>query len=264
MFHCPRPNSKNAISSLDKKIQYNPEYFGISNDSVNGDGSGIRICVIDTGYPVHNKIPVSLENVIDFSNNKNGARDDHGHATGVAGILKGNGDVKGIAPAADMFYAKAIANSGQGTHSAVHASILYAIVKNVDIIVMSFGCNVEHPLLNDVINKAYKSGICLFAATGNINSKKKDIIYPANFSEVMGVGYTKGNERKEILDARPGVALPYKSLDTMYKHNDYIKMSGNSILTPVVAGMAARIIQKYDRKMTPKQVYSALTTICCY
>jgi len=263
MFKCPKPNSRYAVSSLKEKVIYSPEYFGISDNSLRGTGRGVRVCIIDTGYPNHKSIPVSLGDAIDFSDSKKGARDEHGHATGVAGIIKGTGEIQGLAPSAEIIYAKGISDSGLGKHSAVQASILYAIVKRVDVIVMSFGCDIEHPLLRDAIQKAARSGICLFSAAGNINSKKQDMVYPAKFPEVMAVGYVKGDQYQEIPGAQPGVAMPYKSLDTMYRNDKYIKMSGTSILTPVMAGMACRLIESYDKKMTPKQIYSALTTLCC-
>jgi len=259
-FKCPKPNSRYAVDRVKKPAKYSPDYFGITG--LKGDGLGVSICVIDTGYPKHKDIPCLMDQVIDFTGSSNGALDVHGHATGIAGVLKGHGDIEGMTRSASIHYAKAINDQGQGNHGAVQASILYAIVQQVDIIVMAFGSDTRHPLLQDAIKKAYNSGICMFAASGNVSSKSRDMLFPAKFEHVISVGYSGSKTIEKIKEDAPGISFPFKSLDTTFKGDKYIKMSGTSIATPVAAGMAALIIQNSKKRPEPKEVYRKIMAYC--
>lgn len=259
-FKCIKTNSRYAVSNLKKKISYNPCDFGFGN--LKGDGSGIRLCIIDTGYPVHKEISVPMSNVVNFTNGDNSLKDEHGHGTGISGIIKANGkNLVGLAPRTECFYAKGLHSDGRGDHGAVQASILYAIVKQVDIIVMAFGSEVDHPVLHDVIKKAHKERISLIAASGNSFNNTKDADFPARFPEVMSVG--RSNSNLPILGdtSAPSIYLPIKSLDTCYKNDKFIKMSGTSVLTAVVAGIAAVTLQRVKPKkarLSPTELYSSM------
>lgn len=241
-YKCKKPNSKHAIDSVKNSIIYSPEYFGFKK--IKGNGLGVKICVIDTGLPRSKHLPSINKNSIDFTNSS--VFDKHGHSTGVSGIINSNakGNIIGIAPRASLWYAKAIGDNGSGEHGAVQASILYAIVQNVDIIVMSFGCDSMHPFLQDAIKKAYNSGICMFAAAGNNKSQTKDANFPARLKEVMSVGLC---DKKRIQTGKieaPSINIPLESIYTTYLNDKFIKMGGSSVAAPIIAGAAACLIQK--------------------
>jgi len=263
-FKCNKTNSRYAVSSTKSKINYTPSYFGFKG--LNGDGSGVKICIIDTGYPRHSNIKIKASNIIDFTGSKNAALDVHGHATGVVAIIKASGsNMTGLAPKSEIYYAKGLGDEGEGSHGSVQAALLYAIVKRVDIIVMSFGSETKHPMFHDVIKKANKEGICMFASAGRSKKTTSDSDYPARFPEIMSVGHTTGNIPKTGKKGVQHIFFPSASLQTAYLDNRYIKMSGTSISAPVAAGLAAIILQKSIEKgsrLSPKEVYDKLMSLC--
>lgn len=260
-YKCKKPNASHAVSSLKKPINYSLNDFGFKN--LTGDGLGIRICVIDTGVPNTSFIKTPASNSIDFTNTS--VLDTHGHATGVSGIMvaRASGNMTGLIPQSTILYAKAIRDSGNGDHGAVQASILYSIVQEVDIILMSFGCEIAHPSLKDAISKAYKNNICIIAAAGNDRSSTKDADFPARLNDVLSVGLkdAKGKSTQHSSLDSPAIDIHIDSLYTTYLNDMFIKMGGSSIAAPIVASAAACIIQKQRSKniiMTPAEIYGQI------
>jgi len=258
-YKCKKPNSRHAIDSVKNSIIYSPEYFGFKK--IKGNGFGVNVCIIDTGLPSNKYLPSITKRSIDFTNSS--VLDKHGHSTGVSGIInsQAKGNVIGIAPKSSLWHAKAIGDNGSGEHGAVQASILYAIVQNVDIIVMSFGCDSMHPFLHDAIKKAYNNGICMFAAAGNNKSHTRDANFPARLKEVMSVGLCDNKKIQTGKIEAPSIDMPLDSIYTTYLNDKFIKMGGSSVAAPVVAGAAACIIQQEriaGNTIKPVDVYKKL------
>lgn len=247
-YKCRKPNPRHAIASLRKPVNYSLSKFGFKG--LNGDGLGVKICVIDTGRPRTSFIKTPANNAIDFT--ETSVYDSHGHATGVAGMMvaRSPGNMTGLIPQASVIYAKAIKDDGKGDHGAVQASILYAIVQGVDIIVMSFGCESAHPSLKDAIAKAYNNNICLIAAAGNGGSNTKDADFPARLPEVLSVGLknSKGKNVQSPSSDAPAIDISADGLYTTYLDDRFIKMGGSSIAAPIVASAAACVIQRQKGK----------------
>lgn len=259
-YKCKKPNSRHAIASIKKPVAYSPSFFGFKG--IDGDGLGVKICIIDSGKPDSSFLQIPIAGAVDFTSTQES--DMHGHATGVGGILtaRATGNIAGMIPQCRVWYAKGIKNDGTGDHGSIQASILYAIVNTVDIIVMSFGSETAHPSLQDAIRKAYKSNICIFAAAGNDSKQTKDANFPARLSEVMSVGLASKGSKVQIVDHEsPAIDLNIKSVYTTYLNDQFIKMSGSSVAAPAAAGVAACIIQKYrneGKKISPTEVYQRL------
>lgn len=263
LYKCGKVPNKFASDELPSFVSYQPQDLGLSN--VDGNGRGIRVCIIDSGYPNHYCIPVPRTNVVDFTQSEGGALDKHGHGSGIAGIIKANGMMTGLAPMCDVYYAKALDNAGVGTHGTVQAAVLYSIIKKVDIIVMSFGSETSHPVLHDAIKKAANSKIAVFAACGNIIGTTKDAEYPARFTEVMSVGICSGMKPKVGENGRCNIDFPATTLQTLFCDNRYTKMSGTSILTAFAAGVAIRLAQKSKDKngcIEPLKLYDEMMSLC--
>lgn len=255
-YQIPRLHSKNVLPKLPSRVEHSPEAFGFL--SIDGDGSGVRICIIDTGFPHHPEIAVPMTNIVNFTQSAE-CQDRHGHGSGVAGIIKARGpNLVGLSPMADVFFAKALSDKGLGEHGSVQAAVLYAVVKRADIIVMSFGSESSHPVLKEAIRKAYERGSVIFAASGVTHgSSAKDAQYPARFPEVMSVGLGPARVSKDIAGAF-NIDFPVKTIETLYLDGQFTHMSGTSIVPPIAAGIAARIIQRrraQGQDVAPAAIY---------
>lgn len=259
---CKKPNLKLATEKPSRPIVYSPSFWNLKFSD--NHGFGIKICVIDSGYPSHSDISVDTNNTVDFTQSSNGAKDVHGHATCVSGILSANNNktIRGIVPACETFFAKAISDNGDGEYGSIIGSILWCVVKKIDIIVMAFGSEFFHPTLHDAVKKAYESNICLIASSGNHAVQTKDADYPARFPEVLCTGYSsdlKGDKIVTTNDEFPSILIPYQPLETTFLDNKYINISGTSCFAPVVAGLSALVLENHRKTQnkisSPRNIY---------
>lgn len=121
---------------------------------------------------------------------------------------------------------------------------------------MSFGIDRDHPAMHDQIREAYRKDIIMFAAASN-KGRNYPVPFPARRSEVLciyatnGKGYAyNGNPALGTTDchfATLGVAV--KSAWPEHLLGDYPsdrsgerRTTGTSFATPIVAGIAAHIL----------------------
>ncbi|MCK5763845.1 MAG: S8 family serine peptidase [Clostridiales bacterium] len=252
---------KTIIDKIDNPIIYSPEEYGISAQYT---GKGVKILVIDSGSPKHKDINKDSEKQ-DFASGDDDFYDNTGHGTMVAGVIAAQKkkSMIGIAPQAEMLYAKVTDSKGDSSYGAIVSSILWGIVKKVDIIVMALGSQYDYQVLHDAIKKASDREILIFAASGNnINKDDSEIDYPARYLEVYSVGNltrTKKNNIK-ILE-KVDFAMKNQVIVSTYLKNKYINVSGSSMSTAFVAGLASLLIEKSNKekkKYIPQTIYSQL------
>ena len=254
--------TKLITDHIDTYISYQPQDIGFSK--IDGNGRDVSICIIDSGYPDHDSIQVASGHSVDFTLKGTTSKDLNGHGTAVAGLIKSNGMITGLAPMSSVFYAKALDDRGVGSHGAVQAAVLYAIIRKVDIIVMSFGSESSHPVLHDAIRKAHSSNIAIFAAAGNITSKTKDAEYPARFPEVMSIGICSGGKPKICEYGSYTMEFAARSFQTLYAADRYVNVGGSSMMTAFCAGVGARIVQKMRQsgeQVSPTKVYEQMMSL---
>ena len=136
-------------------------------------GKGIKVAVIDTGvnfaHPdfITNGSNSDLLKGYDFVEMDNFPQDTNGHGTQVAGIISANGQLRGIAPDAEIF-AYRVSEDGESVPSTlIVEAIKRATQDNVDIINISLGVNMTHSQIEKSVNDAVKNGIVVVAAAGN-------------------------------------------------------------------------------------------------
>jgi subtilisin family serine protease len=262
---CRRPTSKSILSQVTKPIRYSPADFGF--DRVEGDGLGVRVCVIDSGLPVHADLKPQKERCIDFTESTSGIHDLYGHSTAVSGLMFSDNSkaIVGLSSKADVYHVKGLNDTGAADYNNIIAGLLWSVVQKVDIVVMAFGSRVYSQTLHDAVRKAYRSGISMFAAGGNQQRGLTPSDYPAHFPEVMGVCWSGSKRTKETgnWQSKPLMLnIPVRSVTTTYLDNSFAKMSGSSMLTAATAGVAARMLRNArsnGKKMScPSDLYSAL------
>ncbi|MFH1101493.1 MAG: S8 family serine peptidase [Methanobacteriota archaeon] len=192
--------------------------------------------------------------------------DVFGHGTHCAGIIgaMGNND-QGITGVNWQVQIMGIRTDLVDTLLA--EAIRWATNNSADVISMSWGGWEDSQLLHDALMYAYSQGVVLVAAAGNYNENYP--IYPAGYSEVLGVAATDWNDMKAWFSnygswvnvCAPGediLSLKANNTDMYYSpyrptgyyggehfvppfddDAKYYRSSGTSMACPYVAGLAA-------------------------
>lgn len=247
------------IDKVPSTIVYSPSVYGIDNKCT---GRGVKIAILDSGYTNHKDIKIEGDK-ISFCDNNLIVNDKNGHSTMMAGIIKANNrkSIIGLAPHSKLLFAKIVNNKGECSFNALVAGVLWAIVKEVDIIVIALGSQYNYKVLHDAIKKAREYGICILAASGD----EEEIDFPARHEEVFSAGFlTRSKKKNELIKKNVDFCLPNKGLYTTYLDNKYVKISGSSVSTAFFAGLSAVLIEQYkkeNRKNISELVYSQLDKI---
>jgi len=227
-------------------------------DISKGD-KNIIIAVVDTGvdldHPDLRHKLVKGYNAIDDNNNPN---DDNGHGTHVAGIIASETNnsegVAGITWYNQIMPVKTLAKDGYGYTFDIAKGIVWATDHGADVINLSLGNYQPATVLKEAIDYAYDKGVVLVAASGNDATNQPS--YPAAFDEVLSVsaiGYSGerasfSNYGNYIDVAAPGIDIP-----STYFENQYAALSGTSMASPHVSGLAGLILST-NPKLSNKEV----------
>lgn len=233
-------------------------------------GSGVTVAVLDTGsvnHPDFTRADGSkvIVDCVDFSARQSpqvegSCADGHGHGTHVTGTIAaaGGADGKGIwgvAPQASVFSYKVLNDQGSGYADDIAAGIRVAADRGANIISMSLGGSSGSSLYLDAIRYANSKGVLVIAAAGNSGPNANTIGYPGGYKEAVAVaalnpdevvayfssrGIDDGNDAS-IVDREVEVAGPGRNTISTYKDLGYYTMSGTSMATPHIAGLAAKM-----------------------
>lgn len=233
-------------------------------------GSGVTVAVLDTGSVAHPDFyradgSYIITGCVDFANNKvdtieGQCADGHGHGTHVTGTVAAAGGtdglgIFGVAPGADIFSYRVLNNQGRGYADDIARAIRMAADRGANIISMSLGSSSPSSIELDAINYANSKGVLVIAAAGNSGPNADTIGYPGGFKEVVAVaslnadevvsyyssrGIDDGNDNS-IVDREVEVAGPGRSVLSTSRTGAYTTMSGTSMATPHIAGLAAKM-----------------------
>lgn len=237
----------------------------------------VKIAVLDTGIDITEScIKGALRQqrvkfVKSFVPGDSSASDDFGHGTHVASLL-----LK-VAPRAKVFVLK-IAKTEKilCTKSIAEAIDHAANELRVDIITMSFGLDRENKDVQAAIRNAFSKNILMFAAASN-NGGNIEVKYPAKKDEVTCVYATDGSgnpfdknpntmKSSSFHFATLGVGVksswPQKLHDPPLKREEASerRQTGTSFATPIVAGIAACIIEFAIVQNLPDDLLDVLKT----
>lgn len=254
------PSLKNTVFQDDATASWGIHAINALNSKYTG--KGVNVAILDTGFNL--KHPDFVGRVVTSKSFIRGQKvdDQNGHGSHCTGISTGNINKKtgkryGVAKDANIFIGKVLSNAGSGSDSGILAGIEWAITNNCKIISMSLGAAVEQGetysnIYNDLAKKALDKGTLIVAAAGNESSRSRGIIapvgHPANCPAIMAVAAL--DNHLDIADFSCGgvngdggqvdIAAPGVDVYSSWKSpENYETISGTSMATPCVAGVAA-------------------------
>lgn len=170
-------------------------------------GSGVGICIVDTGVdPGHEQLDGGkVVDFFDFVNGRTAPYDDHGHGTHVAAIAAGDGTgginaaaLRGVAPGATVYAAKVLDLQGSGLESDVIAGVEWCVDparssngSGVHIISLSLGSEASSDgsdALSQVVNSAVAIGKVAVVAAGNSGDGPESVGSPGAAAQAVTVG----------------------------------------------------------------------------
>jgi|GEM_PF-1223401 len=206
------------------------------------------------------------------------ATDDDGHGTHVAGIAAGKGDGygKGVATNASLFAVKVLDSNGSGYDWDVVKGINWAVENKANVISLSLGVpydpsgqfgyqNCYDVASSLAVDNATRQGAIVIVAAGNCGpggssscptKGDKAIAAPGCAKTAITVGASDDNDNIASFSSRgpthdnrtkPDLTAPGVTITSTYLGNGWYTASGTSQATPHVTGVAALLLEKYNK-----------------
>ncbi|GLB58999.1 S8 family peptidase [Cytobacillus sp. NCCP-133] len=254
--------SPSAIASLaaapkqdpKAKDMYHLEQLNVEKAQKMAGTHEVTVAVVDTwtntSHPELKNRVLPAYNVANPASS--GIKDAHGtHVSGIIGAEKGNGiGGYGINPHAKILPINVLDGLNASDYT-IAEGILYAVEQKADVINMSLRTYSDTPILRDAVKKAVDAGVVVVVAAGNETTD--DYTYPGSYDGVITVGAT--NDEKTLTSfsnfgpyvdvVAPGEDI-YSTVHYLQKNKaSFVEMSGTSMSSPIVAGVASLVKSKY-------------------
>lgn len=275
-----------AMMYVSKKI--------LGTEKTNQCGQDVGVAFIDTGISPHCDFLLGKPRIKffkDFVLGKEEPYDDNGHGTFVAGVCSGNGALSGfrysgVAPKTDIISLKALNAQGEASANKILDAMEWIFDNhkrcNIKVVCMSFG---SEPLgHNDPImlgaEALWKAGVVVVAAAGNSGPEYQTIKSPGISKRIITVGGIDDNRYDEFSfnkkyfeiaqfssrgpafrGVKPDVVAPSVDIVSCGLQENYTTLSGTSVATPMIAGIACLLLEKYPKAL-PNQVKNMILKIC--
>ena len=180
--------------------------------------------------------------------NNTDVTDENGHGTHVTGTIlarTNNGaGVAGIAPGSSLMPIKVLDEFGMGFFSDILDAVDWARTHGADVMNLSLGGTLDPSqvaLIQPTFTAARNAGILVVAASGNSGSQIME--YPAGLRGVVSVGAVDETDlQADFSTFNRGVDITAPGVDILSTTaGAYEEMSGTSMASPHVAGVAALI-----------------------
>jgi subtilisin len=271
-----KPSSGTMAAPSDRTPWGMEAIYNDSSIQSTSGGSGIKVAVLDTGVNInHTDLAGSSEQCKDFTNRRtalvNGScTDKNGHGTHVAGTVLAHGGsgqgIYGVAPDADLWAYKVLNDQGSGYSDDIAGAIQHAADQAVStnskvVISMSLGSSSKSTLIADAVDYAYGKGVLVVAAAGNSGPGSNTIGYPGALVNAVAVAAlenvqengtyrvadfsSRGNPATDgdyvIQERDVELSAPGRAIESTWFDGSYNTISGTSMATPHVSGLAAKI-----------------------
>jgi len=232
-------------------------------EKYNVRGAGVKVCVLDTGI-LGSHEDFDASNLSGYSGREAVTpwdRDGNGHGTHVSGtIAAADNDegVVGVAPDAEIYTVRIFDDRGDFYGSDVVAAAEACRDAGAQIISMSLGGPSYMGAEKRAFDALFDQGILPIAAAGNDGDD--DYSFPASYAKVMSVAAVNSNRNHASFSQyndRVDIAAPGVNVRSTWNNGRYSSISGTSMATPHVSGVAA-LIKAYKPSATPTELYNAM------
>lgn len=207
--------------------------------------------MIDSGIqPNHPDLSAKIIASADFGGTGT-VNDTDGHGTHVAGIVaavtNNTTGIAGVCPDCTLMIAKAADANGEMNDITTSDGIRWAVDNGANVINMSFGSTQYSQRLADATLYAAQRGVYMAAAAGNMDGQagnptyRGQPFYPAYNDYVESVAAADNSDNAASFSNSGDIASYGVNIYSTYKNSSYQYLSGTSMATPVVAGIAGLV-----------------------
>lgn len=230
-------------------------------------GSGSCVYVIDTGiYTAHPEFEGRATFLANFAGDGDNT-DGNGHGTHCAGTV--GSKTYGVAKKAKLFAVKVLDASGSGSNSGVIAGINYVANDaktrtgcSAGVVgSMSLG-GAKSTAVNSAVASAVRAGVFMAVAAGN-EAQNAANTSPASEPTVFTVGASDSSDNFASFSnygSSVDIIAPGVSILSTWNNGGTNTISGTSMATPHVAGLAAYILA-FEGKIAPAALASRLQAL---
>lgn len=200
-----------------------------------------------------------------FVSKNNDPKDDNGHGTHCAGVIAAVGNnnigIAGTCWNAKIMPLKFLSSSGNGYVSDAISAILYANTKGAHIISNSWGGSQYTQALKDAIDASSAVVVCAAGNSGKNTDTQPQ--YPSAYtsSNIIAVAATDAKDTLASFSnfgvSSVDVAAPGVTIRSTYKNSQYQYLSGTSMATPFVSGLAG-LLKAANPGMSSSQIKSKI------
>ncbi|MYV97594.1 S8 family serine peptidase [Streptomyces sp. SID3343] len=223
------------------------------------DGSGVRVCVVDSGIEAGHPLIGELAGSYAVLNRDEGPEvgkvdpgDTCGHGTACASI------VRRIAPGCELHSVRILGEKGGGTGDALLTGLRWAIEQRFEVINLSL--STSRPQFNqelrELADDAYFNGSVIVASAHNSRIES----FPWRFSSVISVGsHAEDDSALVLYNPSPPVEFFARgqAVPVAGPNGGTTRNTGNSFAAPHIAGLSALILGKHP-SLTPFELKTIL------
>lgn len=235
-------------------------------------GKGVKVAILDTGCDQnHRDLRDRVLAAKDFTGSRSGASDVQGHGTHCAGIALGAANGTGIigaAPEASLIVVKVLGDSGSGSVDGIAKGTDWAVEQGADVLSYSLGGPGADSWIPPAFQRAEAAGCIIVCAAGNEGPGANTCGYPGLYQQAVAVAATDKQNAVASFSSRCGavyVGVPGAGILSSYPGDRFATLSGTSMATPYVAGLAALWIASHPeiaKKDRPAKFRAALQAAC--